>query len=320
MVIDRRVFLRGSGALVGSALAGSAMVQSASAAGPSAATTQTWLLAKDAFANLNNPTLAGSPKVCQSAFNTGSTWFTVRYAGGDVKTSPVPAGYRGVAVLKFEAYQNGSTGLVDAIKAGLPSWVQAVQYDPEAWTFTPEIEQGAFLYNTNINLSYAQEFCATAHQHGLRVILTPGNDLCNRDPNPAYPNSAPQYPLDSHDGGFDYNGFVRHNLASATQYLQSGDMFEYQSQQLELDATNYHDITYKVWKEATKANAAGITFLAGLGQSSSGTSGGGATCAQLTAAAQSVAAFANGFWLNVDAFTDQVRRMICALKSLGFTG
>ncbi|HEY4017257.1 MAG TPA: hypothetical protein VGM75_01135 [Pseudonocardiaceae bacterium] len=255
--------------------------------------------------------------MCQAAFNQGSTWFSVRYASGKAATTPVPAGYQGVAVLKFEAYQNGSTGLVDAIAAGLPSWVQAVHYDPEAWTFTPEIEQGAFLYNKNINISYAQEFCATAHQHGLRVVLTPANDLCNRDPNPAYPNSAPQYPLDTSDGGADYNAFVRHNLASAAQYLQSGDLFEYQSQQLELDVTAYHEVTYKVSLEVGKANSGDVTFLAGLGHSLP--PGDGATCAQLTAAAKSVPNFADGYWLNVGSYTDQVRPMICALKSLGFT-
>lgn len=316
MAVNRRTFLRGSGSIVGAAIAGSAIGRTTSAAGPATTTPTTWLLANDAFSNLNNTTLAGSPKVCQSAFNNGSTWFTVRYASGNFHTTPVPAGYRGVAVLKFEAYQNGSTGLVDAIKAGLPSWVQAVQYDPESWTFTPEIEQGAFLFNATVNVSYAQEFCATAHQHGLRVALTPGNDLCNRNPNPAYPNSAPQYPLDATDGGHDYNAFIRHNLASATQYLQSGDVFEYQSQQLELDPTTYEHITYKVSREAAKANAAGITFLAGLGRSMPPSDG--ATCAQLTAAANSVATIANGFWLNVGSYTDQVRPMICALKSLGY--
>lgn len=316
MAVNRRDFLRGSGSLVGAAIAGSAMSRATPVVGPRTTAISTWLLANDAFANLNNTTLAGSPKVCQSAFNNGSTWFTVRYAGGHFQNTPVPAGYKGVATLKFEAYQNGSTGLVDAIKAGLPSWVQAVQYDPEEWSFTPQIEQGAFLYNANVSVSYAQEFCATAHQHGLRVALTPGNDLCNRDPNPAYPNSAPQYPLDNTDGGHDYNAYIRHNLASATQYLQSGDLFEYQSQQLELDATNYHAITYKVSKEAAKANAAGITFLAGLGRSIPPSDG--ATCAQLTAAANRVANIVNGYWLNVGSFTDQVRPMTCALKSLGY--
>ena len=316
MAVNRRAFLRGSGSLVGAAIAGSAISRGTSPDRPEATATTTWLLANEAFNNLNNTTLAGSPRICRSAFDNGTTWFSVRYAGGNFATTPVPTGYRGVAVLKFEAYQNGSTGLLDAIRAGLPKWVQAVQYDPEAWTFTPQIEQGAFLYNSAVNVSYAQEFCATAHQHGLRVVLTPGNDLCNRDPNPAYPGSAPQYPLDNNDGGHDYNAFVRHNLASATQYLQSGDVFEYQAQQLELDSRTYHAITFAVSKEAAKANAANIAFLAGLGRSMAPSDG--ATCAQLTAAATSVANIADGFWLNVGAFTSQVRPMICALKSLGY--
>ena len=316
MAVNRRDFLRGSGSLVGAAIAGSAISRATPETGPRATPATTWLLANDAFTNLNNTALAGSPKVCKAAFNNGTTWFTVRYAGGDFHNTPVPTGYRGVATLKFEAYQNGSTGFLDAIKAGLPSWVQAVHYDPEAWTFTPEIEQGAFLYNANIGVSYAQEFCATAHQHGLRVVLTPGNDLCNRDPNPAYPGSAPQYPMDANDGGHDYNAFIRHNLASATQYLQSGDLFEYQSQQLELDPRTYHAVTFAVSKEAAKANTSGIAFLAGLGRSMPPSDG--ATCAQLTAAANSVANIASGYWLNVGSFTDQVRPMICALKSLGF--
>jgi hypothetical protein len=191
-----------------------------------------------------------------------------------------------------------------------------VQYDPENWTFTPDIEQGAFLFNTTVRTSYAQLFCDTAHQHGLRVALTPANDLCNRAPNPAYPNSAPQYPIDAHDNGQAYNAFVRHNLAAAAQYLRPGDMFEYQSQQLELDPRTFHAITLRVAQEVAKANADDITFLAGLGRSIPPSDG--ATCAQLTAAANSVANIAAGHWLNVGAFTSQVRPMICALKSLGF--
>lgn len=276
----------------------------------------TWILAAEAFDNLNNPRLDGSPKVCQSAFNRGTTFFSVRYASGKFATTPVPAGFLGTAVLKFEAYSNGSTGLVDAIRAGLPSWVQAVQYDPEEWAFTPQIEQGSFLFNSFTGLSYAQQFCETAHQHGLRVLLTPANDLCNRDPNPAYPNSAPQYPLDQHDLGHDYHAFFRHDLASATQFLTAGDVFQYQSQQLELDTTTFQTVTTNILKQAMTANPA-ITFLGGLGRSIPPSDG--ATAAQLTAAAKSVApTVTSGFWLNVDAFTSQVKPMIEMLKNLGF--
>jgi len=306
MPVTRRGFMQGT--VAAAALAGMGIAHPR-------APKLTWILAADAFANLNDPNLDGSPKVCRSAFNQGTTFFSVRYAGGKFATTPVPAGFTGTAVLKFEAYSNGSTGLVDAINAGLPSWVQAVQYDPEEWAFTPQLEQGSFLFNSFTGLSYAQQFCETAHQHGLRVLLTPGNDLCNRDPNPAYPNNAPQYPIDAHDNGHDYNAYIRHNLASAAQFLSAGDVFQYQSQQLELDSTTFHNITFSVQKEVMKANPA-VTFLAGLGRSippSDGASGG-----QLTAAATGVANITSGFWLNVDSFTSQVKPMIETLKNLGF--
>lgn len=306
MPVTRRAFVQGT--VAAAALAGMGISRQAPPA-------LTWLLASDAFASLNDTTLGGSPKTCRSAFNAGTTFFSLRYADGNFATTPVPAGFTGTAVLKFEAYSNGSTGLVDAIKAGLPSWVQAVQYDPEEWTFTPQIEQGSFIFNSFTGLSYAQQFCQTAHQHGLRVVLTPANDLCNRDPNPAYPGSAPQYPLDAKDNGDDFNAYVRHNLASAAQFLQAGDVFEYQSQQLELDSRSYHAITFAVQKEVMKANPA-VTFLAGLGRSIAPSDG--ASAGQLTTAATSVANITSGFWLNVGEFTSQVRPMIETLRNLGF--
>lgn len=315
MPVSRRGFLRGSGVVAGAALAGMTFAESATAAVPALPGTPIWLLANSAFASLDDPTLGGSPKVCRSAFNQGETWFSVRYADGDYQTSPVPSGYSGVAVLKFEAYQNGSTGLVDAIAAGLPGWVEAVQYDPENWDFTPEIEQGAWLYNDYAHAGYAQLFCETAHQHGLRVVLTPANDLCNDEPNTAYPNDAPQYPLVRGDHRSECAAYIRLGLASAASYLQSGDLFEYQAQQLELDSKTYHSVTTKVGRQVTAAKP-GVPLLAGLGRSALPSDG--ATAAQLTAAASGVYGVASGFWLNVGEYSDQVRPMINALKNLGY--
>ena len=333
--VTRRQFIRDTGAAAGIVAAASALGANAAAAAtasdtatPTAtrtatrtaargaqSTALTWLLAREAFDNLSNPVLGGSPKVCQSAFGTGSTWFSVTYNGDNAIASPVPAGYSGVAVLKFASYQNGSTGLVDALAAGLPSWVQAVQYDAESWSNTPDVEQGSWILNRHTLVSYAQEFCATAHSHNLKVVLSPGNDLCNDSPNPAYPGRRPQYPITSVDGGMDYNAFIRHNLAAAAQYLAPGDIFEYQGQQLELDAPTYAAITTKVANQVKAANPAAL-FLAGLGRSKPPSDG--ATCLELTAAATGVAGVAAGYWPNVDAYTSQVRPMICCLKKLGF--
>lgn len=311
----RRQFIRDSGAAAGIAVTASVLGTSTASAATHQAPELTWLLAREAFDNLADPVLSGSPAVCQSAFNTGRTWFSTTYAGDNTIASPIPAGYSGVAVLRFESYQNGTTGLVDAIAAGLPTWVQAVQYDAESWSDTPDIEQGSWLLNRHTQISYAQEFCVTAHSHNLRVVLSPGNDLCNNSPNPAYPGRNPQYPLTAHDHGMDYNAFIRHNLAAAAQYLAPGDIFEYQGQQLELDAPTYTSITTRVANQVKAANPTAL-FLAGLGRSKPPSDG--ATCAQLTAAATGVSGVAAGYWANVDAYTSQVRPMICSLKKLGF--
>ena len=325
--VTRRQFIRDTGAAAGIVVTASALSTNTAVANANVTTTATaaargaqstaltWLLAREAFDNLANPVLGGSPKVCQSAFGTGSTWFSTTYTGDNTIASPVPPGYSGVAVLKFASYQNGSTGLVDALAAGLPAWVAAVQYDAESWVSTPDIEQGSWLLNGHTQISYAQEFCATAHSRNLKVVLSPGNDLCNNSPNPAYPGRRPQYPITSKDGGMDYNAFVRHRLADAAQYLAPGDIFEYQGQQLELDAATYSTITTKVANQVKAANP-GALFLAGLGRSKPPSDG--ATCLELTAAATGVAGVAAGYWPNVDAYSSQVRPMICCLKKLGF--
>ncbi|WP_194913726.1 hypothetical protein [Catenulispora rubra] len=319
--VTRRQFIRDTGAAAGIVVTASALSTNTAgaAAAPAArgaqSTALTWLLAREAFDNLSNPVLGGSPKVCQSAFGTGSTWFSTTYNGDNTIASPVPAGYSGVAVLKFASYQNGSTGLVDAIAAGLPAWVAAVQYDAESWINTPDIEQGSWVLNRHTQISYAQEFCATAHSHNLKVVLSPGNDLCNNSPNPAYPGRRPQYPITSVDGGMDYNAFVRHRLAGAAQYLAPGDIFEYQGQQLELDATTYSAITTQVANQVKAANP-GALLLAGLGRSKPPSDG--ATCLELTAAATGVAGVAAGYWPNVGEYSSQVKPMICCLKKLGF--
>jgi len=307
--ITRRRFVR-----LGAAVAGVSPLLRGAAAGAQAGA-RAWLVPRyGTYSSLADTTLGGSPAVAASAFNQGTTWFSVLYEGAGPSTkNPVPAGYTGTAVLKFEAYQNGSTGLIDAISAGLPSWVQAVQYDAESWSQTPAIEQGAWLYNSYAGVSYAQLFCQTAHAYGLCAVLTPGNDLCNNNANSAHPGGAPQYPLES--GETDYEAYLRYGLASAAQWLAVGDVYEYQAQVLELDPSTYQSVTAAVAQQAG-AVSAGVTFLAGIGRT--GSTWDGATAAQLAAAADSVDGIAVGFWPNVDADATRVQVMIGFLEDLGY--
>lgn len=313
MTITRRQALYLGAAAIGATAVGTTGL----GAVPSAsAQTQkrTWLLPYSTWRNLSDTSLGGDLGVCQNAFNQGTTWFSTNYQGNGPDTNnPVPSGYSGIGVLKFQAYKDGSTGLIDAITAGLPSWVQAVQYDAESWSQTPATEQGAWLYNQYPQSSYAQLFCGSAHQHGLGVVLTPGNDLCNNNPNPAYPNEAPQYPLEP--GESNHAAYLRYDLASAAQWLSAGDIYEYQAQPLELNVTAYQSVTSQAAQQAA-AVSSGVAFLAGIGRTADNWDS--ATCDQLTAAANSVADVTAGFWPNVDADATRVQTMICVLQKLGY--
>jgi hypothetical protein len=277
--------------------------------------TRTWLVPRyGTFSALTNTSLGGEPAVVKNAFGRGTTWFSVIYHGEGTDTkSPIPTGYTGVAVLKFAAYQNGTDGLLDAIRDGLPSWVQAVQYDSESWDLTPPIEKGAWLHNPYPGVSYAELFCRKAHELGFPVVLTPSNDLCNNKPNPAYPGNAPQYPVPS--GERNYESYLRYRLATAARWLRPGDMFEYQSQELELDAALYEDITTRVHAQVREVSR-DVIFLAGIGRTAANWDG--ATAGQLTAAALTVDSIAAGYWPNVDENAARVQPMIQCLKNLGY--
>jgi hypothetical protein len=279
------------------------------------AVARTWLVPRyGTFSALTSTSLGGDPAVARNAFGQGTTWFSVIYHGEGTGTkSPVPPGYTGVAVLKFAAYENGADGLLDAIADGLPSWVQAVQYDSESWDFTPPIEKGAWLHNPCPGVSYAELFCRKAHELGFAVVLTPSLDLCNNRPNPAYPGAAPQYPVPA--GERNYEAYVRYGLASAARWLSPGDLYEFQSQALETDTARYASVTRKVADQVREVSE-GVTFLAGLGRTEANWDG--ATAAQLTAAAQSVAPVAAGYWPNVDENAARVQIMIRILKNLGY--
>jgi hypothetical protein len=276
---------------------------------------RTWLVPRyGTFSAVTNTSLGGDPAVAKNAFGQGTTWFSVIYHGEGTDTAiPIPAGYTGIAVLKFAAYQNGTDGLLDALRDGLPSWVQAVQYDAESWDFTPPIEKGAWLYNAFPAVSYAELFCRKAHELGLPVVLTPSLDLCNNKPNPAYPDARPQYPVPS--GERNYEAYVRYRLASAARWLLPGDMFEFQSQALETDTGLYESLVTIVAAQVREVSRE-VTFLAGIGRTEANWDH--ATAAQLTAAARSVAPLVAGYWPNVDENAARVQIMIRFLKDLGY--
>jgi hypothetical protein len=275
----------------------------------------TWLVPRyGTFSALASTSLGGDPAVLRRAFGQGGTWFSALYHGEGTGTrSPVPPGYTGIAVLKFAAFQNGHDGLLDAVADGLPRWVQAVQYDPESWSFTPPAEKGAWLCNPQLGVSHAELFCRKAHELGLGVVLSPSLDLCNNRPNPAYPGARPQYPVAP--GERNYEAYVRHRLASAARWLRPGDVYEFQSQALETDVGRYQSLTAAV-EAQVREESRDVTFLAGIGRTKANWDG--ATAAQLTAAARSVAPLVAGYWPNVDEDAARVQAMTGFLRNLGY--
>jgi hypothetical protein len=324
MAISRRRFIQAGAAAVSVTALGSNTTASASAEPDF-----TWLLPSESFNYLN----AHHSAVCKSAFNNGTTWFSTNYIGSDSVPNPnlknpIPSGYSGIAVVKFQSYdytdENGVAWGLSQVIDKLPSWVDAVQYDAENWTgplplLTPYVEQGAWLYNSNVRRSYAKDFCDLAHSYNKKVVLTPSNDLCNNKPNPAYPKEAPQYPLKP--GERLQEAYVRYDFASASQWLHPGDVYEYQSQKLETADDRaaklpapylYQHITTEVAKQI---QGSGVIFLAGIGTTAPWDK---ATCSQLHLAAKSVTSVAKGFWPNVGNFTKEITPMACLLTKLGY--
>lgn len=323
MPIDRRRFLQAGAAAVSvAALSRGAAARAASQPG------YTWLLPRTSF----NDLYAVNADVCQSAFNQGNTWFSTLYEGSaTTPANPVPDGFTGIAVVKFQAWNyTDSFGVkwgLSQVISELPTWVDAVQYDSETWGndtpppfYTPPIEQGAWLYNSYANHSYAKDFCDLAHQYNLKVVLTPGNDLCNNNANDAYPNDAPQYPLDP--GETDYEAYYRYDFASASQWLNPGDIYEYQAQKLETltDPVTgnkspylYKTITTEI---ASQIQTSGVIFLAGIGTTNPNWDQ--ATGQQLANAAKSVTSVTAGYWPNVDNASAQTGPMITMLQDLGY--
>jgi hypothetical protein len=92
-------------------------------------------------------------------------------------------------------------------------------------------------------------------------------------------------------------------------------MYEFQSQSLETDTALYESFTTKVAEQVHQVSR-GVTFLAGIGRTEPNWDG--ATAAQLTTAAHSVASVAAGYWPNVDGNATRVPIMIQFLKNLGY--
>lgn len=115
--------------------------------------------------------------------------------------SAAPAGYATTNVVDFTSYA-AFQKQVRSLSAG--TWVQ---YDNEAWTATPLVEQQK-------PVTYMRAFAALAHRHGLKVIETPARDLMT------VPGAVcKQQPGETIDAAY-----LRCGLPAAAQYANAFDV------------------------------------------------------------------------------------------------
>jgi len=166
-----------------------------------------------------------------------------------------------------------AAALESAVDAGkVPSGTFGVQFDPEAWVFTPAAEQRNLVHA-------AAAAAAAAHAHGLRLIVAPAIDLSTV--------------LDSNSRGPEWRQFLDLDLVG--RMAKIADVVELQAQSLEQDTGVY---TAFVHAAAAQARAArpGVDLLAGL---STNPPGRATDAKELMADIRATRSTVDGYWLNV---------------------
>jgi hypothetical protein len=166
-----------------------------------------------------------------------------------------------------------AAALEDAVTGGqLPVGTYGVLYDPEAWSFTPVTEQ-------RNPVQAATRAAAVAHEHGLRLIVTPALNLTTV----LAPGS--QQPR--------WRAFLDLNLVA--RLARVADIVEIQAQSLERDTATYAAFVQAATSQAS-AGSPRIIVLAGL---STNPPGAPVDSQHLTAAIQATRSMVAGYWLNI---------------------
>jgi hypothetical protein len=181
----------------------------------------------------------------------------------------IPEGWHSISTRSFSSY----AALQAAFAAGsIPSSVQAIMYDDEAWRFTPIEEQHNFAL-------YVQKAADLVHSHHMQLIATPATDLVSV--------------LDPLGQGSTYNRFLSLNIIKAA--AQSADVVEIQAQGSEARLSTYAPFVHAAAAQANAANPH-VVVLAGLSTNPDGQK---VTGQQLYAAFQATSSDVSGYWLNI---------------------
>jgi hypothetical protein len=228
----------------------------------------------------------GQPAVSRHGFT--STWLFTRralnqvLADADVRTRLSRS--RIFEIARFEHPPRAEPDLVPTVKfasyaslketltnGGLPSWVRAVLYDNEAWSFTPAAEQRA-------PGSYMAMAAELTHRHHLLFLASPALSLTTLL-RPGVTRRAAAYL----------------ELRLAAQAAKAADVVNIQAQNLERSTRAYVDFVKEAAAQARGAKP-GVTVLAGI---SSNPTGPQVTASQLTRAMTGVRPYVDGYWMNI---------------------
>ena len=216
-----------------------------------------WIIARSALDRLQSAGMSSSQMAAY--FDNSHTYIL----------GTQPDGWQSIITMDFTSYAAMQQSFANN---QVSSSVQAIVYDPEAWSFTPLSEQ------QNIIATIAAA-AALAHAHHKQFIVTPATDLI-RVVAPA-------------TIGDPYTRFL------ATQIIGNAakvaDIVEIQAQGAE---TNLPRFTQFVAAAVAQAKAAkpDISVFVGLSTNPSGQQ---VTGAQLKAAFQATHTYVNGYWLNI---------------------
>jgi hypothetical protein len=225
----------------------------------------TWLINNGAYASIQKLGSQAADLASQY-FNNTKTYFIV---SGSTKLSTIPAQSR--PTLTFTSYSD----LQNAFLAGnIPSYIDAIIYDSENWSFTPVVEQ------QNPALYY-QKAAELIHQHNLRFIATPAINLIQA--------IEPGY----EDPKGKYQKFIDLGIAGAV--AQYADIYEIQVQGSETDLSLSANFVSQASAQAKAANP-NVTVLAGLSTNPMGQS---VTSDQLFQLVHATLGTVQGYWLNI---------------------
>ncbi|HEV2403088.1 MAG TPA: hypothetical protein VGS08_02710 [Candidatus Saccharimonadales bacterium] len=217
-----------------------------------------WLIAISAAQNLVNSGGSTGANFIQS-INSSSTYEIEPQ--NSTSSDPLP---NATHVMTFQSYQDMQTAFASS---HVPSNVQIILYDNEAWTGTPAVEQMQ-------PFTYVPQAEQLAHAKGKLFMNSPAADLTSvLDPS----------------ASDNYTGYLQEKLATLSQYT---DIFEIQAQN-EPTVAGFQSFATQAVAEARTANPHALVLL-GITAKQNGPSP-----QNLINEVTATKSITDGYWLNI---------------------